>query len=1119
MHYFQIFAERFKNGDKKEDLERGLSATRAILDLSAEQGLSDERRQEAEQTLATILLTRFRLSNLSGVEDAEESANILKSLVAKDPRESRSNALLFDALYGQATFHEERATQISADSGSTMLEHAMRALGCLSEARSRLSVGDNEFLQAKVQLKMAKCLSEMALRFSSGHDTFGVRRLLSELAKGCFKGAQKLEDVLSFTFLQDAEKSDIHSTMKKTYHNLHISSNEVNRQGERHSKSGPIEIDESSPEVIAIILDSLEAMPRNHTTREGLLFEPRSPEDLRAAIRYMEDIYAYEPQLNVDRQMAVEFRYTKLSVLLKAHLALYIDNCSQEAGNGCWKYAQLAYADFPSPIEDSKRVNLAHLCAMAFLSHFLSGVPHNVESLRKAADIICFVVLENDTKGRSERLACLGSACKTLFDTTHHMPTIDAAIYFMRQSVEFSESRNPMLLDRLARTLRSRHLFLQSAKLALAGQQYPDASVQQGPSFNDIFQVRCYDPRKPSPELLAALHTSGNEGDTHSETLHLLDEALDQYRNYFDGRARAQSLRGSDLDYLSTLVFRAHVAISPSNHEISIAAFKEGMSLLHHIVISPPSLRSKRSTLANGRLDVKDFMTIPLQAASYVLACGNGRLAVEFLEYGRWLIWTGKLGLRVAKTQLCSLSEDLQSRFASLCDELEIAGSFGAPPDSLTPIPSLPCTSNRFMNVDGIDLPCDIQLTDEFGAVVGEIRKVPGYEDFLQILPFEKLQPAAREGPVIILMMITSGDEKLPNHGVGHAIIVLDSQDPVVVPLAGGQNIEDKIVGINTLLSEVHGTSNGSNSSEEVTNVLKGIGNLFVKDIVSALQSLGVRKHSRIWWCPTSTFSALPIHAAMWQDQTDEGQARIQCIADFYISSYTPSLASLIQARSRPDTPNIKHSDPCSHTPLLIVGQRDERLAKVEEEIENIILVALEAGHTPDTLTSFGSDLKIGRDQILYELRRHGWVHLACHGILNANHPFSSHFQIGEGTVTLMDIIKSKSSITELAFLSDCHSANQVTDFAPDEALHLASAMQLCGVRSVVGTMWTSRNEDQPRIAKAFYEYMYAESKEGEEVGYTRSAQALNKITRMMRNDEGYGESPERWAGFIHIGA
>ncbi|KAG2132296.1 uncharacterized protein EDB93DRAFT_909975 [Suillus bovinus] len=49
----------------------------------------------------------------------------------------------------------------------------------------------------------------------------------------------------------------------------------------------------------------------------------------------------------------------------------------------------------------------------------------------------------------------------------------------------------------------------------------------------------------------------------------------------------------------------------------------------------------------------------------------------------------------------------------------------------------------------------------------------------------------------------------------------------------------------------------------------------------------------RIWWFPTAEFTLLPLHAAgPYMKQRDN-------LSQIYISSYTPTLATLIRARQR----------------------------------------------------------------------------------------------------------------------------------------------------------------------------------------------------------------------------
>lgn len=70
-----------------------------------------------------------------------------------------------------------------------------------------------------------------------------------------------------------------------------------------------------------------------------------------------------------------------------------------------------------------------------------------------------------------------------------------------------------------------------------------------------------------------------------------------------------------------------------------------------------------------------------------------------------------------------------------------------------------------------------------------------------------------------------------------------------------------------------------------------------------------------------------------------------------------------------------------------------------------------------------------------------------------------------------LDIIEKGLAHAELAVLSACHSAagDRAT---PDEVLHLTSAMQFAGFRSVVGTLWAMADDDGPVVAEEFYKHM-----------------------------------------------
>ncbi|KAI0298418.1 hypothetical protein B0F90DRAFT_1734469, partial [Multifurca ochricompacta] len=73
-------------------------------------------------------------------------------------------------------------------------------------------------------------------------------------------------------------------------------------------------------------------------------------------------------------------------------------------------------------------------------------------------------------------------------------------------------------------------------------------------------------------------------------------------------------------------------------------------------------------------------------------------------------------------------------------------------------------------------------------------------------------------------------------------------------------------------------------------SVLEGLYKLVGEPVIDKLHTLGVPEQSRIWWCPTSVFCSLPLHA-MGPIPSNDGVKRY--FSDLYIPSYTPTLSAL----------------------------------------------------------------------------------------------------------------------------------------------------------------------------------------------------------------------------------
>lgn len=129
------------------------------------------------------------------------------------------------------------------------------------------------------------------------------------------------------------------------------------------------------------------------------------------------------------------------------------------------------------------------------------------------------------------------------------------------------------------------------------------------------------------------------------------------------------------------------------------------------------------------------------------------------------------------------------------------------------------------------------------------------------------------------------------------------------------------------------------------------------------------------------------------------------------------------------------------------------------------------------------------------------------------NRTFHSFFQLHDGEhLKLLDIVKADLPDAELAFLSACHAA-AVDQGAPDESINLAAALQFCGYRSVVGTLWAMDDRDGPVVSEVFYRHMF---RNPGKVDFRDSAAAINLAVRELRRRK---VDMVRWVNFVHIGA
>lgn len=368
--------------------------------------------------------------------------------------------------------------------------------------------------------------------------------------------------------------------------------------------------------------------------------------------------------------------------------------------------------------------------------------------------------------------------------------------------------------------------------------------------------------------------------------------------------------------------------------------------------------------------------------------------------------------------------------------------------------------------------------------MVAEIRALPGFDSFLCPLPYDRLQEAARKGPVIIVNI---------NFRRSDAIVVHPELPPSVVPLPLAT--PDDVARLGGVLGPDPGKADEYRTIEMLRELWRSIVRPVADHLVGPPHFLPIP--CRIWWCPVGEASKLPLHAA------GPFEVNKSNLYDMFASSYTPTLSALIHAR-RPksqDTPQPK---------LLVVAQANtpnmKSIPHVHTERACIVKYAPHANVLEDAAGT--------RDAVLRGIAESTWVHLACHGTHNRFSPFLSHFSVHDGAISLLDLVKADLPHAEVAFLSACHSA-RVSQDLPDEFLHPAGVLLFAGFRSVVGSMWAVADEVGPIVAENFYKRTWGG--DGSRRDATKVASAMRSVTAKL---EGIREVPFAQAiNLVHFGA
>ncbi|KDQ61807.1 hypothetical protein JAAARDRAFT_172246 [Jaapia argillacea MUCL 33604] len=662
----------------------------------------------------------------------------------------------------------------------------------------------------------------------------------------------------------------------------------------------------------------------------------------------------------------------------------------------------------------------------------------------------------HDTR-RGNILNRLGRTFQTRYHSSRGMHDLDSAIDYHNKALSFFNNQNSSragVLTNIALALR--HRYQGSAneddlKMGIQRLREARACLPEGHRHTAwVFR-----------ELAVMLLTGKEPSPAHNseEAFTLLADAA-----HHKAASSCRQLKAAR-EWISHAV-RHH-------HHSALDAYTCALALLHKCLATRPDVTAQQEFLgAKGK-------SLACDAAAFAIKEGKVEMALEMLEHGRTILWSKLRGYRESLHALGDADPSLCTHFEDVSAKLEnIAMVIDSDSDS-------PSLEQGDVHVDpSTTLDTRMRdhwlLSEEWDDVVDKIRKLHGFEDFLKAVPYATLRQVAIESVVVVINVSQYRSDVL---------ILQGSNPPVIVCLPDAT--PESLKTLSTQLFHAV-ESDDTDRHKQIFPVLRGLWDSVMFPIHEKLGSLNVPEKAHIWLCPTSVLCGLPLHAA--------GLYRRGAInlPDLYVCSYTPTLSALITARSG-------LAQPLCSPQLLAVCQPADDLRAAEAEIGlvkalgSFVVTLCGAEATPES--------------VLSHLQEHQWTHFVCHGHRHKD-PFNSFLQLHGRDLTVREMMTARLPNAEFAFLSACHTAAADTKGAPDEVIHITSALQFAGFRSVVGTLWQAPDDIGPDLTTEFYKYMFRGSDGTPD--FRDAAKALNQATLAMRQQ---GVSLDRWIQYVHIGA
>jgi len=490
----------------------------------------------------------------------------------------------------------------------------------------------------------------------------------------------------------------------------------------------------------------------------------------------------------------------------------------------------------------------------------------------------------------------------------------------------------------------------------------------------------------------------------------------------------------------------ADTAVRLEDWPRALEAARMAMSLL-------PEVAARRVARTDREDGIAQLSGVAADAAACALQADDAELAVRWLEQGRGVLLGQTLDTRSDVGELRRRHPDAAARLAELDGALAALDIAAARSDQRH------------------------TMAWQREELLGEIRALPGFAEFLLPPTMTQVHEWAGTGPVVLVNVSGYRCDALVLAGGALTAIPL----PRLTLIDAARNADRFADALEASTVPGHEHEGG----QAIIEILAWLDDCVTGPVLDRLVCEG----ARVWWSPGGPLASLPLHAA-WRSGNG--------VLDRVISSYTPTVRALGHARSTAERPGrraglmtVAVSEPGGAFPLPYAYKE-----------------AAGVGDLWSATAFIGEDADPAR--VLDALGRHGYAHFACHGVYEPDDPSASRLLLHDRPLTVLEISRTHLTEARLAVLSACHTARGAPVLA-DEALHLAGAFQLAGYPSVVATLWKVNDMMASRIALAFHAALTAG---GMPPAPDRAATALHEVLHQFRD-----YPPSIWAGWVHSGA